>query len=269
MPSKLRKLMAGLSDRLGMNGDCRVHYHLGRPNFGDDINPWFFSRVGGADFRWGRTDRTHVLGIGSVAAKLTDRSVIAGSGFIEPVARRFLPRPAGVFSVRGRLSAEILGVEPRHFGDPVSLIDLLVPAPPAGTHLGLVPHACNYRAYRELAVRLRPEIRVIDPRAGPLEVVAQIAGCARVASQSLHGLIVADAYRLPALWIAPTSSMVGGAFKFRDYFSTLSEPREPVAIDDFLSDPDGAPFISGRYLHDKAAYLRDLAGLLGELCRVR
>ncbi len=267
MPSKLRKLMAGLSDRLRMNGVCRVHYHLGRPNFGDDINPWFFSRVGGADFRWGRTDRAHVLGIGSVAAKLTDRSVIAGSGFIEPVAASSLPRPAGVFSVRGRLSAEILGAEPRHVGDPVSLIDLLLPAPPAGTHLGLVPHACNYRAYRELAGRLRPEIQVIDPRAEPLDVVAQIAGCARVASQSLHGLIVADAYGLPALWIAPTPSMVGGQFKFRDYFTTLSASREPVAIADFLAAPDKSPFVSVRYLHDKTAYLKDLAVMLGELGR--
>ena len=263
MPAKAAKLWARVADRLRINGSHRVYWHLGRPNFGDDINPWFYSRLSGADHRWGGSDRTHVLGIGSIAAKLSGLSVVMGSGFIEPVLRTRLARPASVLAVRGELSAEILGGDIPHLGDPLSLIDLLLPAPAPAPDApwGFVPHARNYHAYRE-ALRRRPEITVIDPRAKPLAVVAAIGRCARVASQSLHGLIVADAYRIPSQWIAPTDVMVGGEFKFRDYFTTLDRPKSPVPFAAFLARPDDVPFERAAYRHNKAAYLRALTEAL-------
>lgn len=263
MPSKLSKLRARIADRLRWNGAHRVHYHLGTPNFGDDINPWFFGRLSGVDYRWGGKDRPHVLGVGSIAAKITGHSVVMGSGFIEPVLRARLARPAAVLAVRGELSAEILGGDIPHLGDPISLIDRLLPAPPraADAPWGFVPHACNFVAYRQ-ALRRRPEITVIDPRAEPLAVVAAIARCARVASQSLHGLIVADAYGIPSQWVAPTEAMVGGEFKFRDYFTTFARPKPPVPFAAFLARPDEAPYERAVPRHDKDAYLRALGDAL-------
>ena len=264
MPTRPRKWLARLKDGLRLNGDHRLYYHLGRPNFGDDVNPWFFRRISGRDFQWGEPDRPHVMGIGSMAAKMTRHSVVMGAGFIRPLRRAELVRPSAVVAVRGQLSAEICGGDIRFLGDPMSLVDLLLPADPAerDAPLGFVPHAVYYEGYREMLRQRRPEVMVIDPRGEPLAVITQIARCRRLASQSLHGLIVADAYCIPAVWIEPAELRVGGDFKFRDYFSTMTRPRTPVDLRAFIEGSDDLPWEVAAYRHDKHAYLRRLTEAL-------
>ncbi|MFM8827140.1 MAG: hypothetical protein ACKOFT_08690, partial [Actinomycetota bacterium] len=48
-------------------GRLPLWWHVGRPNFGDDINPGFFSRLSGLSTRLA-TDRgrPHVVGAGSI-----------------------------------------------------------------------------------------------------------------------------------------------------------------------------------------------------------
>jgi pyruvyltransferase len=56
----------------------------------------------------------------------------------------------------------------------------------------------------------------------PRAVVEDIARCEYVASSSLHGVIVAHALGVPALWLRISDQLKGGAFKFRDYASALN-----------------------------------------------
>jgi len=264
MPSKVRSILAKASDRLGLNGEARVFYHLGRPNFGDDINPWFLRALTGREFRWGSTRRPHLLGIGSIAAKAGADSWVMGSGLLEPLARGERPRRGRVVALRGALSAEMLGVEPPHLGDPVLLVDRLLdrPAVRAG-RLGVVPHAISVREWRRL-LRGREDITLIDPAGDPLSVVKAIAACERVASQSLHGLVVADAYGIPAVWVDPAEGMVGGRFKFDDYFTAFAQPRQSVSFDDLVHGGPDLPWSVGLYRGDKAAYLAHLRAAADE-----
>ena len=62
----------------------------------------------------------------------------------------------------------------------------------------------------------------IDVRNGPDRVVREIASCAAVLSTSLHGLIVADAYDIPAAWATLAPDLMGGTFKFHDYESNVT-----------------------------------------------
>jgi pyruvyltransferase len=83
---------------------------------------------------------------------------------------------------------------------------------------------------------------------GAQEFVDQLCRCRVIASSSLHGLIAADAYDIPFVWISLSKRLVGGDFKFRDYF--LSTGREDVEcleissgtsvrrIYDFVTDSD-------------------------------
>src|SRR5699024_10245514 len=57
-------------------------------------------------------------------------------------------------------------------------------------------------------------------------VVAQIANASSIVSTSLHGLIIAQAYGVPWIWLRVIDQeLIGGDFKFKDFFSTVDESR--------------------------------------------
>jgi hypothetical protein len=104
-----------------------------------------------------------------------------------------------------------------------------------------------------------PGVKIIDPADDPWRVINDIAHCSRIYSQSLHGLIVADALDVPNIWIAPGRAMLGARFKFDDYFSTLDANKDPYpfTLDTFLGTPAHA-FDVRRYRYDKKTYLEAL-----------
>ena len=54
-------------------------------------------------------------------------------------------------------------------------------------------------------------------------VIDEITSCMRIVSSSLHGIIVAHAYGIPALWVQNNYVDTDG-FKFYDYFSSVDIP---------------------------------------------
>jgi len=58
-------------------------------------------------------------------------------------------------------------------------------------------------------------------------VVDAINTCRYVASSSLHGLIVANAYGIPAVWTTFADTLAGDDTKFFDYYESVgnSSPR--------------------------------------------
>jgi hypothetical protein len=268
MPSKINILSAKVIDGFRLNGRRRIFYHLGRPNFGDDINLWFFREISGSPFAWGGTGRTHVLGVGSIAAKVSSHSIVMGSGLIEPCQKNELVKPAELFSVRGNLTAELFDQEASFLGDPLCLIDLIMPqsADKSNGVLGVVPHVLNYNFFKN-CFGSQPGVHVINPSDDPVQVVRTISGCRRIASQSLHGLIVADAYGIPNIWITPSAGMMGGTFKFLDYFTTLDKPKIPITLPDFNEDRENLDYTVGRYVYDKKAYLDTMKNRLANLPR--
>jgi pyruvyltransferase len=205
------------------------------------------------------------MGVGSIAGKLTSRSIIAGSGFIEPIKNNTFISPQLILSLRGELSAEILNTSPNFLGDPISLINLLLPESSFKKFdLGYIPHVSNYPAAKEFAKK-HPSIYVINPGDSPLKVIDEITSCNRVASQSLHGLIVADAYNIPNIWIGPTKNMMGGTFKFRDYFSTLRSSKESFRESIFLTEFQSLDYSFSIYKYNKKDYLDFLRNNITQL----
>ena len=250
---KLVKLGRYLAARCGPPDAARFFWHIGTPNFGDDINRELFALLGGRPVRL-RTDRSqpHFLGMGSILEKATDQSVVLGSGFLrKPVGP--VGKEAKYVAVRGKLSRDALGVgEEVLLGDPMVLLGQVFRPTSERKHtLGVVPHVTEVAALRKHAP---PGLRVIDPADSPWEVIKEIGACERIMSQSLHGLIVADALGIPNLWLAPSVSMAGGEFKFLDYFSTLDAAKRPYAPTAELLAAPPQDFTVGRYLFDKVAY---------------
>jgi hypothetical protein len=250
---RLVKLGRYLAARCGPPDAARIFWHIGTPNFGDDINPALFGLLAGRPMRL-RTDRSqpHFLGMGSILEKATAQSVVLGSGFLRKPAASVDKSPKLV-AVRGKLSRDALGVgEEVLLGDPMVLLGQVFRPPSEKRHaLGLVPHVSEVTSLRRICPK---GVKVIDPADSPWKVIEEIASCERIMSQSLHGLIVADALDTPNLWLAPSVSMAGGEFKFLDYFSTLDARKRPHPPTPMVLAAPPDDFSVGRYLFDKTEY---------------
>jgi pyruvyltransferase len=80
------------------------------------------------------------------------------------------------------------------------------------------------------------DVRVIDIESGIEDFVRAVLSCEVILSSSLHGLICADAYGVPSVWIRLSNRLDGGSFKFRDYRQSIGagEPV-PVQVDENTS----------------------------------
>jgi succinoglycan biosynthesis protein ExoV len=157
------------------------------------------------------------LGIGSVldARHPPDRrKVVAGAGFGGYAAPASLDGTWEIYWVRGPRTAQQLGL-PASFGlgDPASLLPLVHKAEPSGLSgpatgspagpIGFMPHFESLARGAWAAAASAAGVMLIDPRAPPGPIVSQIAGCRILLSEALHGVVVADALRLPWVALAP------------------------------------------------------------------
>ena len=149
--------------------------------------------------------------------------------------------PQKICSVRGRKTYEFLknrGIEcPSVFGDPALLLPrFYTPKRMEKRYkLGVIPHVIDwdYDVMRKIR-KERNDILVIDLAHYDkwTDVIDQICSCEAIASSSLHGLIVSDAYNVPNCWITLSGKISGGLFKYFDYFSSVGrEEAGPVKVE--------------------------------------
>jgi len=208
-------------------------------NFGDVINPLLVQELSGKKIYWVSPERykyNHLLSIGSVLSRATRNSIVWGSGFISEhsVCKE---KPQKVYAVRGPLSRELLlkqGIEcPKVYGDPALLLPLLYKSQNNKKYkIGLIAHYAdkNHPVVKKLITN--EGVHFIDVQSkNPLDFIDQINSCDKVISSSLHGLIVADAYGIPSLWVEFSDKVIGNGFKFYDYFLSVGRQKEkPIRI---------------------------------------
>lgn len=206
-------------------------------NFGDILNPIIVSNLSKKKIinvrsKYCRSE--HLLAIGSILDRATNKSVVWGSGFISKDST-FIDQPKKIHAVRGPLTRELLlkmGVDcPEVYGDPALLLPLFYnPKIKKIYKLGILPHYVDKNS--EWLDSLSSDIKIINVQnKDPLAVVSEMCECENIASSSLHGLIIADAYNIPSAWIQLSKKVFGGGFKFLDYFKSIgSEIQQPLVI---------------------------------------
>jgi succinoglycan biosynthesis protein ExoV len=198
-----------------------------RSNFGDALNGLLWPRLLPNFFD---TDpATRFLGIGSVLDRRHDDDaikIVAGAGYggYEPPIR--LDMRWIIHWVRGPRTARQLGLNPSMgLGDPAALIPLVWrrPAAPA-RDVGFMPHFESLaRGYWDRVTRAAG-VTLIDPRDPPETVLFAIARCRLLISEALHGVIVADALRIP--WRAARPLDARHRAKWWDWADSLGvDPR--------------------------------------------
>lgn len=193
------------------------------PNFGDVLNLPLVEWLSGKRARRAAPNEPAVMVIGSSLSNAGPGDAIWGQGFLGWEVHLRTP-PAAVHAVRGPLTREKLrrhGIDcPAVYGDPAALIARMWPAEPGedpAHRIGFIPH------WRELEQLRLPALdheldTIIDVRGRPQDVAAKIRRCERIVSSSLHGLITAHAYGVPAVWVKLSGLPLGDTFKFCDYY---------------------------------------------------
>ena len=70
-----------------------------------------------------------------------------------------------------------------------------------------------------------PKASFIDVKNGPEEFVEELVQCEKIISSSMHGLILSDAYGIPNQWVRFSDRIIGGEYKYFDYYSTTDNDR--------------------------------------------
>ena len=217
-----------------------------KENFGDDINYMLIRKLSQRrviSYMYSYLSffkPVNYMCIGSIIeGKTNSRSVIWGSGAMFG-DRDLKEKPLEVLAVRGPLTREYLltqGVScPEIYGDPAILLPIVFPCSRKKKYkLGLIPHFIDRMQENVLQLEklYANDIVVIDLKNYKRweDIVTTINECECIASSSLHGIIVSDAYGIPNVWIKLSNNIKGGNFKFQDYF--LSCGREITAPLDF------------------------------------
>lgn len=218
-------------------------------NWGDLLNPYLVEWLSGKpcvpfDRVINVAGRPVYYVVGSGLGQIrTSAGEVWGMGFIRN-GSGLMKVPRRIHAVRGPLTAarlEVLGIrKPRVYGDPAALLPMLYkPAVAREYKLGVVCHFRESSALKMMMGHYVGEYSEIDIEAGLRNVVDEINKCRLVISSSLHAIILADAYEIPALWVRFGNGPLGDGFKFQDYFASVGRPPvEPVPVSELKSLQD-------------------------------
>ena len=210
-----------------------------RRNWGDDINYFFLHKLWRKEIvNYDHSSLSHRLKkdnymvIGSSLTLLCNsETIVWGAGIIDDT--KDLPtHPKKVLAVRGPLTRQYLldkGIEcPAIYGDPALLVPkIYYPSIEKRYKLGIIPHYSDYDSPLLDKLKQDPDVLFIKMEGYHkwTDVVDMILSCESIVSSSLHGLILSEAYQIPNCWIEIKGKLLGGHFKFHDFFLSIGRDR--------------------------------------------
>lgn len=216
----------------------KADWYAGSNNFGDVLNPWLIHKLTGKKaipIKALYYAKNHFFVIGSILSRASKYTTVWGTGFISANSH-CREKPLKVLAVRGPKTRQILlndGIDcPEVYGDPALLLPkIYYPKITKKYKLGIIPHYIDKKNEWLSAIKNDPEIKIINIQENnPLVFIDELLSCEKVASSSLHGIIVADAYEIPSVWIEFSDKVFGNGFKFLDYFASVKRKDDTPLI---------------------------------------
>lgn len=193
-------------------------------NFGDELSrvvtTLLLAQKGYTPFDELNTKK-QLLTVGSNIHFARDGAVVWGSGAnVSGAKREYRFKSLDVRAVRGPLTAEFLrskGIDvPEIYGDPALLLPMLVKDRFSVT--GDIPVAFVPNLNDNLnGTQVSLDIPVISPLQSWNRCIAEILRCKFVIASSLHGLVIAEAWGIPARYVRLSEHE--GIFKYSDYYA--------------------------------------------------
>jgi len=164
--------------------------------------------------------------IGSIIDNINSNAIIWGSG-LGRTWSRIKGHPI-IYAVRGKLTLNNLpdsyDKSKIAIGDPAMLLPLIykdINNIKKIHKIGIIPHFEDYDYFTK---KYAGKFHFIDIRTKDLSsFINDILSCEYILSTAMHGVIISQSYKKPALWIRRLEMNVGD-FKFHDYFSSVDLP---------------------------------------------
>jgi len=192
-------------------------------NFGDELSFAIVERILGKPPTRASASEHKLLAVGSILQFAIDGDVVWGSGDQQNSASAFHFKTLDVRAVRGPLTRQALlncGIHaPAIYGDPALLLPYLFPEfkrseTPAYDYI-IIPHISEIGLFAR-------ENNVVWPTEPWQEIVQKITNSKFVISSSLHGLVVAESFGIPARCINKTKRVFSK--KYLDYYMGTGRP---------------------------------------------
>ncbi len=229
--------------------DTPVYWFKEKINFGDLLSPIILSFLTTKNIYHvynKYSNRKHLLALGSILHESNSNSIVWGSGFISSDST-WKSAPKKIYAVRGPMTRKkIIDLNqecPKVYGDPALLMPMFYyPKINKKYEIGIVPHFIdkNNNWINKISSSKPNKIKVIDVQnKNPLIIISEILECECIISSSLHGLIISDAYKIPSLWVKFSEQIIGGNFKFNDYYLSFERSKRiPIKIDNYTKIED-------------------------------
>jgi hypothetical protein len=226
-------------------------------NVGDDLNPWLWSRL--APEVSDPQDRRLFIGIGTLLSNripTEPQKVVCGAGWAG-TRRPVVDARWTIYCVRGPLTARALGLDMGlALTDPAILARRLVTGIEAPVYpVSFMPHHLSMLQADWSGLCAEAGIHCIDARGSVDQVLRELRGTRLLVTESMHGAILADAFRVP--WIPVRLYPQVNLFKWQDWMQSLGLRREMVEIKPLFAE---AP-ATGRALRNRFKRTVAAAGL--------
>lgn len=187
-------------------------------NFGDVLTANILKHYGIEYQHTNKQKEANYFSTGSIV-RLAKNATVLGSGIIRQ-GEDLDPNNTYRF-VRGPLTRKRIlecgGSCPEIYGDPALLLPRFCSSSEKKYKVGLIPHYQDYKRVKE-QYKDYHVINVVNNN--PLEVAKEISSCEKIISSSLHGIISAHAYDIPAARVI-FSKLHGDGSKFEDYCASV------------------------------------------------
>lgn len=221
------------------------HGEVYHSNWGDDINSFFLKEISKRPIiLYHECLLTKILKkenyvvIGSTIDMLVNsQSIIWGAGLMNEYPKK-LVKPQRICAVRGPKTREILlthGIQcPPIYGDPALLLPLYYrPKSRKKYRIGIIPHYTEKDFIPEqISTNSNIHYIKIQGYLNWLDFIEEVYACEYIISSSLHGLIIAEAYKIPSKWIEFKDAPQRSRFKYHDFYASINKKAQPYIIDE-------------------------------------
>ena len=200
-------------------------------NFGDDLNPWLWSRL--IPDILDEDNETLFLGIGTLLNQRIPENplkVVFGAGVGYGAPPVIGNGQWKIYCLRGPLSAKALGLSADFaITDSAALIRTQkLPKPHRTKKISFMPHRRSIECGDWGSVCNDIGMALIDPRSDVDTVLQEIMSSQIVITEAMHGAIVADALRIP--WIPVKAYNYIFDFKWIDWCKSVGIKYRPILL---------------------------------------